>query len=813
MKTVANLLAILSLFASGYESGAQETTSGYLRYSFETDAEIREWTCGPGVAANRSREYATDGVSSMKVSVPPKAPWFGISRDIDMAELRKAEFLEFDLCAATPINYLAVMMRGGGFQDLQITYDLLEAREKLHIRIRLSDNEMVRFGKKVGFSIWCANPTDRTISFYVDNMRLTGFGGTKGQLDLLKKNIDRREKLVAASKDTGLVKTKDDLLEEINRQLAANSVADETVTTLKDKWSQILQKATTGGSTATPPPFLVGVESSMVKVRRVQSLTDFSGQLPGRSIDLSLARNEYEGKQVVFFPLRHEPVEALEVHASDLVCRPSKPADASVVIPAANIEVRLVGEVNIGGTTQFPGEQLTGNYPDPLLPNAAFVLAPGESRALWVTVFAPANCAPGQYQGKLTITQKGKPVGSLPLNVRVWDFTLPTQSSLKTLFNVWSHNWVNFYRYNAYPDSAWFQNPSFSDVPPEQVAKLIDFCNRYRLAATGMLTYGFQSGRICSPVRATNGAAWFSDWDDRAAQILKYQPLITGVGISGETFDWNKKQVDGTTTATFTNFLAQLNQHVQERGWSNRIYCYLMDEPRGEERVRVAFQEAKLVKQTAPNLKTLMTSCTHLVPLDDPNLGLVDTWVTLMDRTPIRLAHEYQKRGKEVFWYGANVIYAPFPNWAIHYDGMAPRMMPLITFKYKMDGILDWSINLWGEENVTPKNTTRWPDREWTCKGWMYQPGEGHLYYPGRNGDSWSSIRLENWRDGMEDYEYLVLLQQRLPTLTGNDRTQADRLLSLNGIVEAPYDFTRNPEVIEQWRYQIAKLIEKGNKP
>ena len=42
--------------------------------------------------------------------------------------------------------------------------------------------------------------------------------------------------------------------------------------------------------------------------------------------------------------------------------------------------------------------------------------------------------------------------------------------------------------------------------------------------------------------------------------------------------------------------------------------------------------------------------------------------------------------------------------------------------------------------------------------------GEGSLFYPGKDAGidgPVASIRLKNLRDGMEDYEYFVLLQQR----------------------------------------------------
>jgi hypothetical protein len=69
----------------------------------------------------------------------------------------------------------------------------------------------------------------------------------------------------------------------------------------------------------------------------------------------------------------------------------------------------------------------------------------------------------------------------------------------------------------------------------------------------------------------------------------------------------------------------------------------------------------------------------------------------------------------------------------------------------------------------------KYPYKEWDT--WSYvrannegeviggYNGDGQLIYPGLDGEPWSSIRMECIRDGIEDFEYFAILQDRLDEL------------------------------------------------
>jgi hypothetical protein len=122
---------------------------------------------------------------------------------------------------------------------------------------------------------------------------------------------------------------------------------------------------------------------------------------------------------------------------------------------------------------------------------------------------------------------------------------------------------------------------------------------------------------------------------------------------------------------------------------------------------------------------------------------------------------------------------------------------------------LYWCVNWWPYKDPfkTGANT------EWD------QNGNGLLYYPGPDGPI-DSLRAELFRDGMEDYEYLYLLQERIQKLralgvaahAGLIR-EAEELLRLDKeIAPSMFSFTKDARVLFERRNKVAEMIEKTGK-
>ena len=154
----------------------------------------------------------------------------------------------------------------------------------------------------------------------------------------------------------------------------------------------------------------------------------------------------------------------------------------------------------------------------------------------------------------------------------------------------------------------------------------------------------------------------------------------------------------------------------------------------------------------------------------------------------------------------------PYPNVFVDEPAIDHRILIWIAWKYGVDGVFTPGANGWGEEN---KN---WPDKPWVFSD-KNHPGAALWVYPHRNGTPLSSIRLEVLRDGIEDYEYLYLLKEKINELEASGKRceelveEAKRLLVIDdSIIESPTSYTKDAERIYTRRERIAQQIEKISK-
>lgn len=119
----------------------------------------------------------------------------------------------------------------------------------------------------------------------------------------------------------------------------------------------------------------------------------------------------------------------------------------------------------------------------------------------------------------------------------------------------------------------------------------------------------------------------------------------------------------------------------------------------------------------------------------------------------------------------------------------------------------------------------KWPNVPWDSRTYYYYNGEGQLVYPGPDGATYSSVRLENFRDGMEDYEYLYKLRELLDKADNSGDVQEmnsfrqllkpeDYLLIKNPrkikvTLENTLRYPDQPERILETRQKIAQAIEE----
>ena len=171
-----------------------------------------------------------------------------------------------------------------------------------------------------------------------------------------------------------------------------------------------------------PAELLYGVETSLTKVMP----GELFGGVVGGEIHLDAARREMDAAQVVLFA-GDSPLIQAEAHFIEaLKC------EDGTELPLEALRIRRVVLVK---TCQpdYPAP-LKGNIPDPLVPATPFDVAANGFETLWVDVRVPAAAQPGVYRGSLTLKARNTDATTVPIEIRVRNFTIPLRSSIVSAF-------------------------------------------------------------------------------------------------------------------------------------------------------------------------------------------------------------------------------------------------------------------------------------------------------------------------------------------------------------------------------------------
>lgn len=153
-------------------------------------------------------------------------------------------------------------------------------------------------------------------------------------------------------------------------------------------------------------------------------------------VELYASRNEFESFQTIF-RAEGQTIQGADVEISDL----KNPSGGQ--ISKDNVTIYFERYLDLPQPSSIEGA--AGEWPDPLIPRVdryarqqrnafPFHLTSGRNQPIWVEVYVPPETPPGSYQGKMTLQVSGKTEATIPLSLKVWNFTLPSTSSFPTTF-------------------------------------------------------------------------------------------------------------------------------------------------------------------------------------------------------------------------------------------------------------------------------------------------------------------------------------------------------------------------------------------
>ena len=554
----------------------------------------------------------------------------------------------------------------------------------------------------------------------------------------------------------------------------------------------------------------VWLASVMDQVRPLE--TDFSRLRPADTVRVRLACGEAEGVLIAVAPEKGAGrLSGVSVTCGGL-------AGEGAELPASSVACEVVGYVNCTNATIYRQAYCVpcatnacgyvrecrtmplGWYADPILPFLARVdVDEGTVQSFLVRVRCPDRQKAGTYRGELRVSAAagGKDaVRKIPFEVRVNGFHVGRTSELPLL--------VSFTPY-VQPKSLTWTDGQADELRRDPEAP-VNIWRRHREEWADFLASYFIMPVSIYAKAQEDGPPDF-DLLERVARKGRLGHFSVGMWKPCRSDD------DSGWRRTCLEPLKRCYERVRRAGLADKAVAYGCDEtsPEGFASMQRALA---VLKREIPGLRFVTTAGDPLYGVGTP-LSDIDWFVPLTRRYVAENAAAARVEGRKVLWYVASGERAPWANFFVDAPLSEGRiLMGAQAVRMRPDGFLYYAVAKWNKRRpLTGGPFTDWDPVGIHRKGRRALNGDGVWAYCGQDGTPVATLRLENFRDGVEDYNYAKMLERRLARHADSDDAwarEARALLAVPlSVMESMTNFTDRADAVYAWRDRMADLIER----
>lgn len=427
--------------------------------------------------------------------------------------------------------------------------------------------------------------------------------------------------------------------------------------------------------------------------------------------------------------------------------------------------------------TQPPGSDgWPGWWPDPLLPEAKVVLRPQHTEAIWITFRIGRAVRPGDYHGRVLLVDSntGRTLAEVPFTVHIWNFTLSDRSDLAAIYDV-----------RLGPGGEWWGEPFAMAY-----RKIVPFMAQRRLCADTIRPapqFRMEKGRPVIDLREFDRAAeWYFDRFGLPVAYTPWQFYLFGWGHPPKTLfgqrpypgqapyeGADRSRLRAEYKRAYQAVLGEFWKHMKERGWDKRMVLYISDEP---------FAQHEHIRKQMQALCDMIHEVDAEIPIYSSTWRYVEDWVGYLDvwgighqgRTSVEEMRQLRKAGARLWFTTDGQMCLDTPYCAVE------RLLPYYCFKYDVEAYEFWGVSWltnnpyrFGWHSFIRQSSE--PGRSYWVR---YPNGDGFLIYPGKPigyDGLVSSVRLEQAREGLEDFQYLRRLSELIARSGGEGRKSAER--------------------------------------
>ncbi len=386
----------------------------------------------------------------------------------------------------------------------------------------------------------------------------------------------------------------------------------------------------------------------------------------------------------------------------------------------------------------------TGPVPDALIPvevAPAFAPYPMSIRAnqngiVWIDITVPRNQTAGSYKGEIVVRSASAELSRIPVELTIYDRVLPDMPT-KTML--------------AYSEGN-ISNRVGADAYPAVEKHMWQLLHRHRISP---LHSALNSNQLSGHLPALDGSLYSqANGYEGAGEGQGDNILTLGLyGGFGEPNGYQLGNVEG-----IANVLGSRNLFS-----STEVFVYAIDE--SCESSWGAQWKSLLSNSGNSNARRVLVGWTCS---SDPSSQPVDIPIVSAQGYNIATARQATSNGKRVWIYNGKQPHAG--AFMTDVEAVAPRVNGWIAGRYKIPRWFYWESTFWCDCNpggwglydpFARAETFHNNYNEWCA-------GDGVLLYPGKQVNTGSghsigmngviaSIRLKNWRRGIEDAGYLQL--------------------------------------------------------
>jgi len=512
------------------------------------------------------------------------------------------------------------------------------------------------------------------------------------------------------------------------------------------------------------------------------------------AIEFACARNEAEAMQVILRPKAGGTIDAVSL---ELV------GPNGTYLPSGQIEICHARYVPILEPSQADDNRqhrvrFRGRLPDPLPEFRPVTFQPGDPNIiLWADVKVPSDAPAGLYAGSLRVTTSGG-VLELPVRLTVWDFALPDRSSCATSlgFTLYANQGIfPFHKLETQADKYALSRAYLATLA------------KYRISAANMASAGvwrpggpgFGNDNSTILNYYSSELPWAFDELHVNGHLLNH---VTGAVVS--------KTTPEEACRAASNHVARA-EWLRARGWLARCPI-LIDEPQprhfaGLKQWIDAFRELPVGREVkmaafvynAPCYEQLRGVIDILCPVNNDGDGIV---------SPQAIA---QAAPEQATWF----YYTRTAHMWIDAPAIDQRLWAPKIWAFGGTGFHVWGINVWRDlkANGPHKFHNPWlnPLSTWGngATAFFYPPSPLGVDLPAKDMTIVPSLRLLLTRDGIEDFEYAVMLEQRIAdaNVRGWDCTKAQEALTM---LRRPFATPRSWAIGESYWLKARKAVAEA---